>query len=343
MGCATLIALNWTRGGWGGRLCRSGCSWALPSSTAGFRSSAIPASCIPARRPTSAPSCAALPTPPPEGSCCARSRSRTRRCRGWGWRWWRLRLDCWSARDCSHVRPPPSGWSLNLLLFLTNSWHTYPYFLGSDIVFVFAWLPFVVVGAARQPTLEAALRRVTASRATPSVRPPARSAARSVGARPAGGGGDELTRRSVMGASLGAVAAATAAIAGLSVLLRGSYRPPRSLTASRARSGGGEQHNQCRRRGEHLHQRRSAPIARHQTTTRPMPSSSARPARSRLARARPTRIRVMASPTSSSDRPMELWSPIARCAPTPDAPSSTGEDRSSVPATGPPSIRRPAP
>jgi thiosulfate dehydrogenase (quinone) large subunit len=119
---------------------------------------------------------------------------------------------------------------------LTNSWHTYPYFLGSDIVFVFAWLPFVVVGAARQPTLEAPLRRVTASRATPSVRPPARSAARGVRARPAGGGGDELTRRSVIGAALGAVAAATAAIAGLSVLLRGSYRPPRSLTASRARA-----------------------------------------------------------------------------------------------------------
>ena len=128
------------------------------------------------------------------------------------------------------------GLALNLLLFLTNSWHTYPYFLGSDIVFVFAWLPFVAVGAARQPTLEAPLRRVTASRAAASVRPPARSAARGVRARPAGGGGDELTRRSVIGAALGAVAAATATIAGLSVLLRGSYRPPRSLTASRARA-----------------------------------------------------------------------------------------------------------
>src|SRR5206468_1578626 len=30
---------------------------------------------------------------------------------------------------------------LNLVLFLTNSWNAYPYFLGSDIVFVFAWLP----------------------------------------------------------------------------------------------------------------------------------------------------------------------------------------------------------
>lgn len=52
------------------------------------------------------------------------------------------------------------GLALNLLLFLTNSWHTYPYFLGSDIVFVFAWVPFVLVGAIRQPTLEPVLHRM---------------------------------------------------------------------------------------------------------------------------------------------------------------------------------------
>lgn len=52
------------------------------------------------------------------------------------------------------------GLALNLLLFLTNSWHTYPYFLGSDIVFVFAWVPFVLVGAIRQPTLEPVLHRI---------------------------------------------------------------------------------------------------------------------------------------------------------------------------------------
>ncbi|MGI8712782.1 MAG: TQO small subunit DoxD, partial [Solirubrobacteraceae bacterium] len=46
------------------------------------------------------------------------------------------------------------GLLLNLLLFLTNSWHTYPYFLCSDIVFVVAWLPLALVGATRQPTLE---------------------------------------------------------------------------------------------------------------------------------------------------------------------------------------------
>src|SRR5690242_14812214 len=75
------------------------------------------------------------------------------------------------------------GLALNLLLFLTNSWHTYPYFLGSDIVFVFAWLPFVVVGAARQPTLDAVLRRVVSSRTT-APRSPARAGAVGGRARP---------------------------------------------------------------------------------------------------------------------------------------------------------------
>ncbi|HUZ83553.1 MAG TPA: TQO small subunit DoxD, partial [Gaiellales bacterium] len=46
------------------------------------------------------------------------------------------------------------GLALNMLLYLTASWNTYPYFLGSDIVFVFAWLPFVLAGAAGQPSLD---------------------------------------------------------------------------------------------------------------------------------------------------------------------------------------------
>ena len=228
------------------------------------------------------------------------------------------------------------GLALNLLLFLTNSWHTYPYFLGSDIVFVFAWLPFVLVGAARQPTLEAPLRRVTASRATAPVRPPARSAARGVRARPADGAGDELTRLSV----IGAVAAATAAIAGLSVLLRGRYRPPRSLTASRARAAATTSTTLAARRAPPPPPaaRRAPPpppVCPHRQRPKdcpPEPSSSAPLARFRLGMAPPTRIRVMAGPTSSSDRPMELWSPTARCAPTPDALLSTGRtDRLPLP------------
>src|SRR5947208_1094358 len=38
-----------------------------------------------------------------------------------------------------HTRPAAAaGLALNLIFFLTASWHTSPYFLGSDIVFVFA-------------------------------------------------------------------------------------------------------------------------------------------------------------------------------------------------------------
>ena len=56
------------------------------------------------------------------------------------------------------------GLLLNLVLFLTNSWHTSPYFLGSDIVFVFAWLPFVLAGASGQPAIDNSLDRIAMAR-----------------------------------------------------------------------------------------------------------------------------------------------------------------------------------
>lgn len=124
------------------------------------------------------------------------------------------------------------GLALNLVLFLTNSWHTYPYFLGSDIVFVFAWLPFVFVGATRQPTLEPVLRRmVGASQArgdghARDERAVGRHSPEPRMSEP------EHTRRGVITAALGLAAAATAAIAGLSVLGRGTYRAPRTLGAA---------------------------------------------------------------------------------------------------------------
>jgi thiosulfate dehydrogenase [quinone] large subunit len=36
---------------------------------------------------------------------------------------------------------------LSFLLFLTVSFHSHPYYTGSDIVFVFAWIPLVLTGA----------------------------------------------------------------------------------------------------------------------------------------------------------------------------------------------------
>lgn len=38
------------------------------------------------------------------------------------------------------------GFVLNLIFFLSASWHVYPYFLGNDIVFVMCWLTLMLTG-----------------------------------------------------------------------------------------------------------------------------------------------------------------------------------------------------
>jgi thiosulfate dehydrogenase [quinone] large subunit len=122
------------------------------------------------------------------------------------------------------------GMALNFLLFLTASWHTTPYFLGPDLVFTFAWLPFVLAGAEGQPALDSlvasgspALDRRT------RLREP----------------GDEIrfeptTTRRVL---LAEFAGAAVALAGISALAKGSYVAARSLTASptHKRTGGAQQ------------------------------------------------------------------------------------------------------
>jgi hypothetical protein len=126
------------------------------------------------------------------------------------------------------------GLALNLVLFLTASWHTVPYFLGSDIVFVFAWLPFVLAGAEGQPTAAALLAR----------RPP--------GLRRARGPGRILTRRALLAQALGLAGLVTAAAATASTLAPApierrpgharlerrvtSGPPPRSRPATRRRT-----------------------------------------------------------------------------------------------------------
>jgi thiosulfate dehydrogenase (quinone) large subunit len=85
------------------------------------------------------------------------------------------------------------GLLLSLVLWLTASWHTVPYFLGSDIVFAFAWLPFVLAGAEDQPALDTRVRS-----------------------------GPLMTRRAAITKALGLTAAATGVLAGVSVVARGS-------------------------------------------------------------------------------------------------------------------------
>jgi thiosulfate dehydrogenase (quinone) large subunit len=47
-----------------------------------------------------------------------------------------------------------AGMALSFSLFLAVSFHTTPYFIGSDIVFFFAWTPLVLAGAAGAPALD---------------------------------------------------------------------------------------------------------------------------------------------------------------------------------------------
>ncbi len=113
------------------------------------------------------------------------------------------------------------GLGLNLVLFLTASWKTHPYFLGSDIVFVFAWLPFVLAGSAGQPALEHVL-------SAPARRPYARAPGEAL-----------TTRRESLHAAYALVGASTVAIAGLASLFKGSppatARLPVATTTPRVR------------------------------------------------------------------------------------------------------------
>src|SRR5437868_1381331 len=122
------------------------------------------------------------------------------------------------------------GLSLNLVFFLTASWKTSPYFLGSDIVFVFAWLPFVLAGAAGQPALDHVLGR-WAAEGPPWARG---RAGGSVPSRRAGrAGAPAFTRRRAITEALGLTGLATIALGGISALAKGSYRGgPHSALAS---------------------------------------------------------------------------------------------------------------
>jgi thiosulfate dehydrogenase (quinone) large subunit len=123
------------------------------------------------------------------------------------------------------------GLALNLLLFLTATWHTTPYFLGSDIVFVFAWLPLVLNGADGQPTIRDLLMR------------------RSLGLRPARVRGREiavpelrrggvLSRRALLAHVLGLAGLLTAGAAAASTLARGSFQATAQAHARRRPAAG---------------------------------------------------------------------------------------------------------
>ncbi len=57
-----------------------------------------------------------------------------------------------------------SGLVLSFMLFLTVSFHASPYFTGADIVFFFAWMPFILAGGGSRLSLDGWLARRAAAR-----------------------------------------------------------------------------------------------------------------------------------------------------------------------------------
>jgi thiosulfate dehydrogenase [quinone] large subunit len=118
------------------------------------------------------------------------------------------------------------GLGLNLVLFLTASWKTSPYFLGPDIVFVFAWLPFVLAGADGQPALSHVIDTRTAGRLR----------------HDRSGAGVVVTRRRLLGQALTAAGAATLGLAGIAALAKGTYHGPHRLLGAKRAGGAARAH-----------------------------------------------------------------------------------------------------
>jgi thiosulfate dehydrogenase [quinone] large subunit len=130
------------------------------------------------------------------------------------------------------------GLGLSLVLFLTASWHTSPYFLGSDIVFAFAWLPFVLTGSSGQPALDHRRAR--------------RLRLRHRGRIPVPVAGEPLTRRAAIARALGATAMATAGLAGVAAVLRGRAVAPVPARAATRQAGARVAASSALARGEAL-------------------------------------------------------------------------------------------
>jgi thiosulfate dehydrogenase [quinone] large subunit len=121
-----------------------------------------------------------------------------------------------------------AGLALNLVLFLTASWKASPYFLGPDIVFVFAWVPFVLAGADGQPALAHVIEE-RARRGLPrrGETAPGQAAV-----------GETVTRRRLLGQAVAAAGAATLGIAGISALVKGSYHGHSHVLGAKAAGNG---------------------------------------------------------------------------------------------------------
>ncbi len=122
------------------------------------------------------------------------------------------------------------GLVLSFMLFLTVSFHSAPYYTGSDIVFVFAWTPLVLGGSGSVLSLDAVIARRAANRPGAS-----RHSGRS------GFAAEEASRREVTLRALatGGVAAVSLIVGGLAAGLgRLAGGTARDAAASRHLSSG---------------------------------------------------------------------------------------------------------
>ena len=216
------------------------------------------------------------------------------------------------------------GLALNLLLFLTASWHTTPYFLGPDIVFVFAWLPFVLGGAEGQPALD----NMTAETS--------QALARRTRLDPTGVPPEPATTRRVLLAEFAGMAVA---VAGISTLAKGTYHATRSLAAGAPKGAAGGQGSGAGSGGA------AQPTAQGGGGSSSLPSGAVRlgpgkrlPAGQAATYSDPADgapdILIRDDPATSR--------PSAPSAPTPAAPSATRAGRSSAPATAASTAPKPA-
>ncbi|HVC71228.1 MAG TPA: Rieske 2Fe-2S domain-containing protein [Acidimicrobiales bacterium] len=96
------------------------------------------------------------------------------------------------------------GMILSFALFLTISFHSSPFYTGSDIVFLFAWLPLLVAGSAGVFSVDAILASAPATDPAARHRPP-----------PAGAGAIDRRTFALRAAALGSAGAVGVVLAGL--------------------------------------------------------------------------------------------------------------------------------
>ncbi len=125
------------------------------------------------------------------------------------------------------------GVALSFGLFLAVSFHSRPYYTGADIVFLFAWTPLLLAGAAGAPAVDTWLADRRAAERRTAAAPAPR------GGKPRGGKG-AVSRRDVVstGVVAGVVAGAAVLIAGMATGI-GRALSPTSATGNGAPNLGG--------------------------------------------------------------------------------------------------------